>query len=211
MREGTGTRIYEVGCLKQAENSPRSRGLYDPRFEHDSCGVGFIARIDGVPTHDIIKNSIQVLFNLEHRGAVGADGATGDGAGLLVDMPDLFLRKAAADCGFDIPTRGDYAVAMLFLPRGAKERDACVAICEQTVTAEGCEVLGWRDVPVSNTHLGDLARKSQPGIRQLFIARGRIAPDSFERKLYVIRRVIEYAVSSRFPALGEQFSIVSMS
>ncbi len=185
--------------------------LYSPAFEHDSCGVGFIARIDGKPTHSIIDNAIRILENLEHRGAVGSDQATGDGAGLLMRIPDLFMRQASADIGLKLPGAGDYGVAMVFLPANKKSAGICTKIVEKTVTEEGCEVLGWRDVTLNPAGIGDLARETQPAVLQLFISRGAWEPDTFERKLYVIRRVIENEIIAYEGRDLSQFYIVSMS
>jgi NAD(P)H-dependent glutamate synthase small subunit len=193
------------------DRSCQRGGLYDPRFEHDSCGVGFVARIDGNPTHDIVRDSIRILCNLEHRGAVGADGATGDGAGLTMNIPDGFYRASCSDVGLILPESGDYALAMMFLPVGAKKATACMRICEDLIEEEGCEVIGWREVPVRTSQLGALARESQPDIRQLFLSRGKVAREDFERKLYVIRRMIENRMEEILPEIGEDFYIVSMS
>ncbi len=180
-----------------SQNLPSPKGLYHPAFEHDSCGVGFVARIDGIPRHSIIENSIEILRNLEHRGAVGSDQATGDGAGILVDLPDLFLRRRCLDEGIALPEAGEYGVAMVFLPRASKSADACMTLVEGIAEEEECPVLGWRDVPVNPVAIGELARSSQPVIRQLFLARGpHERGDSFERKLYVIRRRIEHEIEA---------------
>ncbi|TMM18218.1 MAG: glutamate synthase large subunit [Actinobacteria bacterium] len=166
-------------------------GLYDPRFEHDACGVGMVARLDNVPTHEVISLAITALENLEHRGATGADARTGDGAGILMQMPDELLR-AAVD--FELPPRGRYGVLMCFLPTDASARERLQSLVERTVTAEGQIVLGWRDVPVCPEHTGAVAGACRPVIRQLLVGAGpahRDDQDAFERKLYVIRRVCE--------------------
>src|SRR5207249_7101609 len=133
---------------------PAAVGLYDPRFEHDACGVGMVARLDNVPTHEVISKAITALENLEHRGASGADAHTGDGAGILMQMPDELLRDAA---GFELPPRGRYGVLMCFLPTDPAARARLEAMVEQTVRAEGQELLGWRDVPVCPQHTGTVA------------------------------------------------------
>jgi len=192
-------------------NNTHPKGLYDPSFEHDSCGVGFIARIDGKPTHAVIEDSIRVLINLEHRGAVGSDEATGDGAGLLMQMPDLFFRRECQDIGIQLPEKGNYGVAMVFLPRDKKSADYCISVFERVAEEEKCEVLGWRDVPVSSGGIGELARSSQPRVNQLFLSRGSLEHDAFERKLYVIRRLVEKEINAYEKSEFNQFYIVSLS
>ena len=170
---------------------PKAVGLYDPRFEHDACGVGMVARLDNQPTHEVIRRAITALENLEHRGATGADPCTGDGAGILMQMPDELLR-AVVD--FELPPLGRYGVLMCFLPTEPAARQSLEALLEQTVTAEGQRLLGWRDVPVREEHTGEVAAACRPVIRQLFVgAEGaeQSDRDAFERKLYVIRRVCQ--------------------
>jgi glutamate synthase domain-containing protein 2/glutamate synthase domain-containing protein 1/glutamate synthase domain-containing protein 3 len=183
---------------------PGAIGLYDPRFEHDACGVGMVARLDNVATHEVIERSIEALEHLEHRGASGADQLTGDGAGILMQMPDALLRETV---DFELPPPGRYGVLMCFLPREPVERRRLEELLERTVEAEGQHVLGWRDVPVAPEHTGTVAGSCRPEIRQLLVgpgpragagagarADGAGAPfdqDAFERKLYVIRRVCE--------------------
>ncbi|NOZ22640.1 MAG: glutamate synthase large subunit [Planctomycetes bacterium] len=186
-------------------------GLYDPAYEHDSCGVGFVAQIDGRPRHSIVADGIQVLINLEHRGAVGGDKSTGDGAGLLLQLPDAFFRSSAGGLGFDIPASGDYAVAMVFLPTEAKLRDRCMKHFERVARGERCDVLGWRNVPVCGETLGDLARTTQPQVKQLFLARAAIPAERFEQKLYAIRRVVEKDVAGWRRVDTSQFYICSLS
>jgi glutamate synthase domain-containing protein 2/glutamate synthase domain-containing protein 1/glutamate synthase domain-containing protein 3 len=169
----------------------RAVGLYDPRFEHDACGVGMVARLDNRPTHEVISRAITALENLEHRGASGADACTGDGAGILMQMPDELLR-AVVD--FELPPRGGYGVLMCFLPTDQASRARLEGLLERTVRAEGQRVLGWRDVPVCEEHTGEVAAACRPVIRQLFVGAGPAHAgdsDAFERKLYVIRRVCE--------------------
>jgi glutamate synthase domain-containing protein 2/glutamate synthase domain-containing protein 1/glutamate synthase domain-containing protein 3 len=168
---------------------PKAVGLYDPRFEHDACGVGMVARLDNVPTHDVITRAIMALENLEHRGATGADPCTGDGAGILMQMPDELMR-AVAD--FELPAPGCYGVLMCFLPTEQAPRERLEALLERIVLEEGQELLGWRDVPIDEQHMGEVAAACRPVIRQLFVGAGnaqRGDQDAFERKLYVIRRI----------------------
>src|SRR3954452_19818480 len=171
----------------------KAQGLYDPAFEHDACGVAFVARLDAVPTHLAVSRALTALENLEHRGAAGAHPDTRDGAGVLRPMPGAVLRAVA---GLRLPPRGAYGVAVCFLPQAASRRVELEQLLEETVAAEGQHVLGWRDVPVDGRHVGSHARLFAPVVRQLFVAASdELAgdPDTFERKLYVIRRVAELA------------------
>jgi glutamate synthase domain-containing protein 2/glutamate synthase domain-containing protein 1/glutamate synthase domain-containing protein 3 len=170
---------------------PRAVGLYDPSYEHDACGVGMVARLDNQPTHEVISRAITALENLEHRGANGADPRTGDGAGILMQMPDELLR-AVVD--FELPPLGSYGVLMCFLPTDATARTSLEQLLERTVEAEGQRLLGWRDVPVNPDQAGEVAGACRPVIRQLFVGAGpehSHDQDAFERKLYVIRRICE--------------------
>jgi glutamate synthase domain-containing protein 2/glutamate synthase domain-containing protein 1/glutamate synthase domain-containing protein 3 len=169
--------------------------LYDPAFEHDACGVGFVAHIEGKRSHEIVKLGLTVLDNLVHRGATGSDPDTGDGAGILMQVPDRFLRDVV---GFDLPAPpGSYGVGMLFLPRSPDARAECREIVERVIKQEGQQVLGWRDVPTDSSQIGVLARETEPHIAQVFVGRGKTTlPDAFERKLYVIRKVIEREVAT---------------
>src|SRR4051794_19776275 len=177
---------------------PQADGLYDPRHEHDACGVALVARLDNRPTHGVVDQAMTALENLEHRGAAGADKHTGDGAGILVQMPDRFLRSVV---DFELPEPGRYGVAMCFLPRDEARRSKLEALLERNVRVEGQIVLGWRDVPIDEEHVGTTANSTRPEIRQLFIAAGpgfMDDQDAFERKLYVIRRVVELAAGPDF-------------
>ncbi len=192
---------------------PPAQGLYDPRHEHDACGFGFVVDIQGRRSHDIVKQALQVLLNLEHRGAVGAEKNTGDGAGILFQTPHAFLQKECGKLGIGLPGPGAYAAGMVFLPPDATSRDACVHRFEQVVRDEGQKVIGWRDVPFDNSTLGPTAQAAQPVIRQILVGRGEgVADDmAFERKLYVIRRLVEKAVSrSAIPGRGH-FYVPSLS
>ena len=176
----------------------QSGGLYSPEQEHDACGVGMVANIKGDKTHSIITESLQVLDNLGHRGASGSDPDTGDGAGILVQMPDAFFRKAAAAQGISLPAEGEYGVGMAFLPQDGAAVATCVSHIEKVVASEGLTLLGWRDVPLDHTQIGRDARAVCPTIRQFFVGKGAAnTPDraAFERKLYVVRKVISNTVS----------------
>ncbi|MFL5824988.1 MAG: glutamate synthase large subunit [Thermoleophilaceae bacterium] len=167
---------------------PEAVGLYDPSFEHDACGVGAVADLSGEPRHETVVRALDVLDRLEHRGATGPEIDTGDGAGILLQLPDEFLRAIA---GVELPEPGRYAAAMVFLPRDDAHRAEIEGLIERTVAGEGMQVLGWRDVPVDSSVPGPSAREVEPVIRQVFIATDLEDQDAFERKLYVARRQIE--------------------
>ena len=165
------------------------KGLYDPRFEHDSCGVGFVAHLKGEKSHAIVRNGIQVLENLSHRGACGCDPETGDGAGITVQMPDAFFRKKCAELHIDLPPLGDYGAGIVFLPPSAEDCNVMEQWTEHIIREEGQKFLGWREVPHDPAKIGKVARFVMPAFKQLFIGRGKnTASDAFERKLYVIRK-----------------------
>lgn len=170
--------------------TPTKQGLYDPRFEHDACGIGFVADIKGRKSHDIVLKAIQVLLNLEHRGACGCETNTGDGAGILLQVPHSFLARECDQLEIELPAPGQYGVGMVFLPTDADARRECEQLFAKIAREEGQQVLGWRDVPTDNSPLGPTAKSSQPFIRQIFIGRNPELVDelAFERKLFVIRR-----------------------
>ncbi|MFQ5514547.1 MAG: glutamate synthase large subunit [Myxococcota bacterium] len=171
---------------------PARQGLYDPRFEHDACGIGFVCNIDGRKSHETIQRGLQVLVNLTHRGAAGSDPETGDGAGILMQLPHGFLEKECAALRIHLPEPGEYGVGMVFLPRPEAERRELEQLLERTIEEEGQHVLGWRDVPVQPEAIGENARRARPAIRQVFVLRGSgLDPDAFERKLFVIRKRVE--------------------
>ena len=175
---------------------PPRQGLYDPRHEHDACGLGFVAHIKGRKRHEIVSQGLQILKNLTHRGATGADPLQGDGAGILIQLPDEFFRKECAKLSIDLPEVGEYGVGLVFLPRDPGARMACQHELERAIVAEHQEVLGWRDVPVDNTGLGEGVKAIEPVIRQVFVGRGLSTPDTdaFERKLYIIRKRAGHAI-----------------
>src|SRR5438445_6990898 len=150
---------------------PPKQGLYDPQFEKDSCGVGFVANIDGTRSNQIIRQALEVLLNLSHRGACGCDSETGDGAGILLQIPHEFLNQECLKMGLALPEAGHYGVGMVFLPRNERERHQCQALFEKVIREEGQQVLGWRDIPVDNNAIGAVAREVEPGIRQIFIGK----------------------------------------
>ena len=176
---------------------PDKQGLYDPQFEHDACGVGFVANVKGIKSHDIIVKGITVLTNLEHRGATGSDANTGDGAGILIQLPHQFLVKAAAQAGLEqLPEEGRYGVAMVFLPQSQEQTADLEKVIEEAIKDEGFRLIGWRGVPVDNSGIGELAKQSEPHIHQLFVASNdpKLIGQNLERKLYVLRKVIEQRV-----------------
>jgi glutamate synthase (NADPH/NADH) large chain len=193
---------------------PPEQGLYDPNNEHDACGVGFIVNIKGHKSHEMIEQGLEILKNLTHRGAVGADPLAGDGAGILIQIPDAFLRdKCQADHAITLPVVGEYGIGMVFLPRNAEKRTACEQVMERVITTEGQTVLGWRDVPTNNKGLGASVKTIEPVVRQIVVAKGDncVDQDQFERKLFVIRKVIEHAVVRELGLDKAHFYIPSFS
>ena len=175
---------------------PERQGLYDPQFERDACGVGMVCNLKGVKSHDVVQKALQILANLSHRGACGCDEKTGDGAGILLQLPDKFLRKVAAAEKIKLPGETEYAAGLVFLPRDPTERAYCMDLFERVVREEAQEFLGWRNVPQHNHVLGDIARGVEPDIYQVFVGRGKGIKDQphFERKLFVLRKVLERAI-----------------
>ncbi|MCX7097588.1 MAG: glutamate synthase large subunit [Methylococcales bacterium] len=192
---------------------PTRQGLYDPRNEHDACGVGFIVHIKGQKSHTIVSQGLELLRNLTHRGAVGADPFAGDGAGILLQMPDAFLRAECGKQGLSLPAEGEYAVGMVFFPADAANRAVCETLFTDIIAAENAVLLGWRDVPVNNHDLGETAKQVEPFIRQVFIGRGSDCADqdAFERKLFVIRKQVENAVRDLNLEHGYAFYVPSLS
>jgi glutamate synthase (NADPH/NADH) large chain len=192
---------------------PHKQGLYDPSNEHDACGVGFVAHIKGEQSHAIIRQGLRVLENLTHRGAVGADPLAGDGAGILIQIPDAFLREECAGQGIELPSPGNYAVGMIFLPQHDQTRAECEALIERTAEEEGQILLGWRDVPTDNSGLGESVKAVEPVVRQLFLGCGETChtQEAFERKLFVIRKLIENQVHKSDWEDRENFYIPSLS
>ena len=195
-----------------AHGLPPPQGLYDPAHEHDACGMGFVASIRGHRSHDIIRQGIQVLISLTHRGACGCDPETGDGAGVLIQIPHKFFARECSKLGFELPTPGAYAVGMTFLPVERHQRLQCEGILERIVREEGLEVLGWRDTPVDGSAVGRVARVSQPYIQQIFIASpAELSEDALERKLYVVRKRVEAEVAASDMEDGGMFYLPSLS
>src|SRR5579885_695014 len=192
---------------------PKAQGLYHPAHEHDACGVGFVVDIKGRRSHEIVLKGLQVLDNLTHRGACGCDPLTGDGAGILMQLPHDFFAQEASKLGFDLPAPGEYGVGMVFLPLDPKKREACESIFERVVREEGQQVLGWRTVPVDDSQCGVIARQGLPAIRQIFIGKSPGISDeaALERKLYVIRKRVTNEGARIKLEEGELFYICSLS
>jgi glutamate synthase (NADPH/NADH) large chain len=170
---------------------PTAQGLYDPQYEKDACGVGFVCNIKGNRSHDIVKSGLKILERLTHRGATGADPKTGDGAGILIQVPHEFCCKIAGVAGFALPDRGSYGTGIIFLPTDKKEYQIVKDIFKQVIASEGQTLLGWRAVLVDNTDIGKAVRETEPTIEQIFIGSALSQnkdPLSFERKLYIIRK-----------------------
>ena len=192
---------------------PKKQGLYNPSKEHDSCGIGFVANIKNRKSHEVVQQGLTVLGNLTHRGAAGADPLAGDGAGILIQIPDRFLREECADLGLTLPEAGAYGVGMIFLPQAEKARLDCEKAIEKLVTDEGQTILGWRDLPTDNTWLSDSVREMEPFIRQIFIGKGENCADNnaFEGKLFVIRKQAHHAVETANLAGEEAYYVPTMS
>jgi glutamate synthase (NADPH/NADH) large chain len=192
---------------------PEPQGLYDPAHEHDACGVGFIAQIKAKKSHAIIEQGLQILKNLTHRGATGADPLAGDGAGILIQIPDQFFRQELACQGVTLPPLGEYGVGMVFLPQEPASRLACEYEIERAIKDEGQVLLGWRDVPRDSSGLGEPVKRIEPVIRQVFIGRGAgvTVTDALERKLYIIRKASGHAIQALKLAHGKEFYVPSMS
>jgi len=191
---------------------PSAQGLYDPAQEHDACGIGFVASVRGEKSHAIVRDGIQVLLNLAHRGACGCDAETGDGAGILIQIPHKFYARECAKLGFDLPAPGAYGVGMTFLPVEKHARLQCEGILERIVREEGLSLLGWRDMPVYASATGRVARASQPYIQQIFIGRSAgFDEDAFERKLYVVRKRAENEMRTSDIEDAATFYIPSLS
>ncbi|WP_291632895.1 glutamate synthase large subunit [Clostridium sp.] len=190
---------------------PQKQGLYDPNMEKDNCGVGFVANIKGVKTHNILKQSLEILKNLKHRGAVGADATTGDGSGVMLQLPHEFFRKETKKSDIQLPNDGDYAVGMIFLPQEPNAHLFCEGIVERILREENQKVLGWREVAVNESACGELARATRPIVMQIFIDRSDQCSDEFERKLLVVRKRIQTTLLELKRPYTENFYICSLS
>ena len=196
----------------RAHGLPPAQGLYDPAYEHDACGMGFVAHVKGQKSHDIVEKGIQVLISLTHRGACGCDPDTGDGAGILIQIPHEFFTRECAKLGFQLPEPGQYAVGMTFLPVEKHQRLQCEGILERIVREEGLSLLGWRDTPVDGTAVGRVARVSQPYIQQIFVrCQPGMDENAFERKLYIVRKRAEAEIAASDIEDRGMFYIPSLS
>jgi len=192
---------------------PPAQGLYDPKREHDACGVGFVADLKARPSHQIIKHGLQILENLTHRGAVGADPLAGDGAGILVQIPHAFLKEVTAPLRIKLPEPGRYAIGHMFMPRNRAQRIYCESVVARMCDAEGLKLLGWRDVPFDNACLSASVIETEPTHRQVFIGRGPDIEDQseFERRLYILRKVISNTINGETGGHDIGFYTVSLS
>jgi len=209
-----GPQQVPAHVIEQARDDTQRAGLYAGSHEHDACGVGFVANIRGERSHALVEQALLILRNLDHRGAVGADPLFGDGAGILLQIPDEFYRSELGPKGLELPPPGEYGVGMIFLPRESASRLACEQELERTVRAEGQVVLGWRDVPVDrDMPMSPLVREREPVIRQIFIGRGPdvMVPDALERKLYVIRKAASHKIQALQLQHGKEYYVASMS
>ncbi len=199
--------------MMNIDGLPPKQGLYDPLFEHDACGMGFVAHIKGCKSHQIIEDALTVLENLSHRGASGADENTGDGAGIMLQIPHDFFKRECGVLGFDLPEQGQYGVGMLFAHRYDDFRHTQMQTFEQIVNEEGQTILGWREVPIDKTAIGENAKSVMPRFIQVFIARDKAICDplDFERKLYIIRKRAEKIIIPLCEVKGGTFYIASLS
>ncbi len=188
----------------------RKQGLYLPEFEHDNCGAGFICSLKGKKSNDIIHKALEILDKLEHRGAVSADGKTGDGAGILIDIPHDFFK---AECKFDLPEPGGYAVGNVFLPQKENQRNYCISVFEENIKKQGLQLLGWRNVPVNRSVPGRIAMETEPFVKQVFIAKNDSAQDffHFNLKLFIARKVTEHAILKSKLSESKFFYVPSLS
>ncbi|MDV2683539.1 glutamate synthase large subunit [Alkalihalophilus lindianensis] len=191
---------------------PKKQGLYDPQFEHDNCGIGFLAHMKGQKSHEVVQDALHILRNLEHRGGQGDEVNTGDGAGILLQIPHRFFQKVCLAEGMTLPEEGNYGVGMLFLPQDEQLRELCERNVEEKIEKEGLTFLGWRTVPVDDTMLGNAAKTAMPYIRQLFIKRDDNCADTldFERTLYVVRKCAEQELAKQIP-IDQSFYFASLS
>ncbi|TAG78127.1 MAG: glutamate synthase large subunit, partial [Burkholderiales bacterium] len=205
--------VTSVETEQTRASKPQAQGLYDPKNEHDACGMGFVANIKGKKSHDIVTKGLTVLENLTHRGAVGADKLQGDGAGILIQIPDTFLRRECGKLKITLPAIGQYGVGMVFLPQEPASKMACEQEIERAIASEGQVLLGWRDVPVNPEGLGDGVKAIQPIIRQVFVGRGSkdMTQQDLERKLYIIRKSSGHAIQALKLRHGKEFYVASMS
>src|SRR5690606_8490289 len=187
----------------------KKQGLYLPEFEHDNCGAGFICSLKGRKSNDIIHKALEILDKLEHRGAVSSDGKTGDGAGILIDIPHDFFNEV---CKFSLPEAGEYAVGNVFLPQKENQRDFCIKVLEENMKAQGLHLLGWRDVPVNRSVPGRIAAETEPYLKQVFIGKGEALDDfQFNLKLFIARKITEHTIIESKLSQSQFFYLPSLS
>ena len=189
---------------------PQKQGLYSPENEHDNCGAGFICSLQGKKTNDIIHKALDILVKLEHRGAVSSDGKTGDGAGILIEIPhDFFVKK----CDFDLPNHHEYAVGMVFLPKKENQKEFCIKTFESEITRQGLSILGWRKVPVDQSQVGAIAAQTEPDVCQIFVGKGskKLSEQEFNTKLYIARKVAEHQIQASKLSQANYFYLPSFS
>jgi len=188
----------------------QKQGVYLPEYEHDNCGAGFICSLNGEKTNKIIHDALKILIKLEHRGAVSADGKTGDGAGILIDIPHQFFKKV---CDFKLPDPKDYAIGMVFLPQSINQYKFCTKVLESEINNQDLTVLGWRDVPVNPAHLGEIARKNEPKIKQIFVGKNdtHLSDQQFNAKIFAARKITEHKIIKSKLKESKQFYIPSFS
>ena len=193
--------------MEKTYSKPKKQGLYDPRFEHENCGIGLIVDMKGRRSHSIIKGALEICVNLDHRGGCGCDPITGDGAGLFIQLPHKFFKSVCAkECGFEVPEEGDYGVGFVYLSKDAKLRAEEESTIESVVSAEQLELIGWRDVPVNSTILGKASSECEPLMRQFFVKRSDAIERGlpFERKLYIVRRLTTHKLRYADPSKTDQ-------
>ncbi len=197
--------------MKNSYGIPPKQGLYDPQFEKDNCGVGFIAHMKGQRSHSIIQQGLEILINLTHRGAVGADADSGDGAGIMIQIPHAFLQKEVRKLGYTLPDEGDYGVGMVFLPQEPNARFFCEGVFEKILKEEGLNLVCWRNIPINERACGLTARGTIPMVHHIFIERGNLTPEAFEKKLFIVTNRVESAIRKAGHIYTEAFYICSLS
>lgn len=207
-------RIFNKPSPNKSNNGQSNQGLYDPAYEHDACGVGFVVDIKGRKSHKIVENAVTILKNLIHRGACGCEENTGDGVGMLTQLPHKFFVRVCKEINIELPEYGQYGAGMVFLPNDALQQQHCIDQLNKIVEEEGQQILAWRDVPIDSSSLGSMAKEGEPTFKQIFIGRNANCTDeaAFERKLYVIRKRIEHTISNDIDlSEREHFYIPSLS
>jgi glutamate synthase (ferredoxin) len=205
--------IDMVTTLMKQLPDHQQKGLYEPTTEHDACGVGFVVNMKGRQSHEIVSNALTILKNLLHRGACGCEENTGDGVGILIQMPHKFFQRECKKLRITLKEQGRYGAGMVFLPRDSEQIKQCQEIFEKIVIEEGQHVLGWRDVPTDDSMIGPTAKLGEPSFKQIFIGRDDDIEDAdaFDRKLYIIRKRVENIIRNSNIAERDLFYIPSLS